>query len=263
MKSIFRIIGLFVLLSAGFVWAKEPAQSVVLRPGFWGKPFQSQGLSAENALNFNDQKPAQPKAIRKSPKRALLFSAILPGAGEFYAESKWKAAFFAGVEIGSWAAYFYYHKDGANLENKFKIYADQNWSKERWLQWFNALPAEQKQTFAHALPNTKTQQYYEMIGKYMEFNAGWDDVKNPDPDIVKQDTSKKSLFYMELRERSNRALKVATAMTAIVLANHVISAMDAAWTAKVFNKTVKQKVQMKYIYLNNRPVFMAQLKTEW
>jgi len=264
MKSLFRTIGFSTLFLAGVVLAGNPEQSIVLQDSFWGKPFQSKTtLFTENTTLSDFQQTAKTVEIRKSPKKALLFSAILPGAGEFYAESYWKSALFSGIEIGSWVAYSHYQKKGKSLEDDFKRYADKNWSLERWKQWYNNLPEDEKAAFSHTLPSTKTQQYYEMIGKYMEFNAGWDDVKNPDPDIAKQDTSKKSLNYMEMRERSNRALKVATGMTAVILANHVFSAVDAAWTAKIFKKTVKQKVKVEYIYLNDRPVFMAQLKTEW
>ncbi|NOY78381.1 MAG: hypothetical protein GXO76_10995 [Calditrichaeota bacterium] len=264
MKSLFRTIGFSTLFLAGVVLAGNPKQSIVLQNNFWGKPFLSERAAvSENRALSGFQETTKTVELHKSPKKALLFSALLPGAGEFYAESYWKSALFAGIEVGSWVAYAHYQKKGVNLESDFKRYADQNWSYDRWKQWYDNLPDDEKQAFSHTLPSTKTQQYYEMIGKYMEFNAGWDDVKNPDPDIAKQDTSKKSLNYMEMRERSNRALKVATAMTAVVLANHVLSAVDAAWTAKVFKKTVKQKVEIEYIYLNNRPVFMAQLKTEW
>ena len=264
MKSLFRTIGFSTLFLAGVVLAGNPEQSIVLQDSFWGQPFQiRQVVSSENTALAGFQKAVKTVEIHKSPKKALLFSALLPGAGEFYAESYWKSALFAGIEIGSWVAYSHYQRKGMNLETDFKHYADKNWSRDRWKQWYNNLSEDEKLAFSHTLPSTKTQQYYEMIGKYMEFNAGWDDVKNPDPDIAKQDTSKKSLNYMAMRERSNRALKVATAMTAVVLANHVFSALDAAWTAKIFKKTIKQKVKLEYIYLNNRPVFMAQLRTEW
>ena len=266
MKRFVLAMSVLLLFAVGNSQAGEPGAPFFRNPEFWGPVFQKAPTPGTRwAVDFQQKKaaPVRIKVIRKSPKKALLLSALIPGAGEMYAESWIKAGVFAAVEVGAWVAYGHYQKKGMNLEDDFKAYADRNWSKERWDAWYSGLPDEAKSAFSHTLPSTKTQQYYEMIGKYMEFNAGWLDVKNPDPDIAKQDTSKMSLFYMALRERSNRALKVASAMTGVVLANHVLSALDAAWTARVFKKEIKQKIEIEYIYLNNLPVFMAQLKTEW
>jgi hypothetical protein len=266
MKRVVLAMGVVLLLTAGSALAGEPNGTIFSQPEFWGPAFQPapvHGVRWTAALQQKKEPLVKTKIIRKSPKKALLFSALMPGAGELYAESWLKAGFFAAVEVGAWVSYVHYQKKGMDLEDQFKAYADRNWSKERWDAWYSGLPDEAKSAFSHTLPSTKTQQYYEMIGKYMEFNAGWIDVKNPDPDIARQDTSKMSLYYMALRERSNRALKAATAMTGVVLANHVISALDAAWTARVFKKEIKQKIEIEYIYLNEFPVFMAQLKTEW
>ncbi len=266
MKRLIFAMSVMLLFSVGNSYAGESDTPFFANPEFWGATFQAAPVPGSQwTANFQQKKeaPVKIKIIRKSPKKALLLSALVPGAGELYAESWLKAGFFAAVEVGAWVSYAHYQKKGMNLEDQFKAYADRNWSKERWDAWYSGLPDEAKSAFSHTLPSTKTQQYYEMIGKYMEFNAGWIDVKNPDPDIAKQDTSKMSLFYMALRQRSNRALKAASAMTGVVLANHVLSALDAAWTAHVFKKEIRQKIEIEYIYLNNLPVFMAQLKTEW
>ncbi len=266
MKRVVVATSMLLLFAFGQARAGEPGKTDFSMPRFWVPAFQPPPApGARWTLKFQQKKaaPVRVKIIRKSPKKALFLSALLPGAGEAYAESWIKAGFFAAVEVGAWVSYNHYQKKGMDLEDDFKAYADRNWSKERWDAWYSGLPDEAKSAFSHTLPSRKTQQYYEMIGKYMEFNAGWIDVKNPDPDIAKQDTSKMSLFYMALRERSNKALKVASAMTGVVLANHVLSALDAAWTARVFKKEIKQKIEIEYIYRDEVPVWMAQLKTEW
>ena len=142
-------------------------------------------------------------------------------------------------------------------------YADKYWSETTWEQWWNSLSDEDRQVYSHhELPETKTQQYYEMIGKYQKYNAGWDDV-HWISGVVTTDTSKKSLYYMALRGRSNDELKLATTATAIVIANHVFSAIDAIWTVKRFNKAIKPSVKVNYVMINNKPQLVANLTLSW
>ncbi len=67
-------------------------------------------------------------------------------------------------------------------------FADAHWSKDEYTQWLiDSLgitsdtmryfdPVKQEWTYlTHHLPDTKTQQYYEMIGEYDQFRWGWDD----------------------------------------------------------------------------------------
>jgi hypothetical protein len=56
--------------------------------------------------------------MRKSPTLAVLLSAVIPGAGQFYNQSYWKIPVIAGL-----SAYFGY--EYINNNNKFKDYRDQ------------------------------------------------------------------------------------------------------------------------------------------
>ena len=145
----------------------------------------------------------------KSPGKAMLLSAIIPGAGELYAGSTLKAILFFGIEVGAWTGVAIYQAEGNDKEDQFKDYADNHWSKARYWTWLESLtnwndpgvepiyyqsldfdpfdgyfyPAsyyeqfEDDNNFTHNLPTLEDQQYYEMIGKYMtQFGPGWDDV---------------------------------------------------------------------------------------
>ena len=61
------------------------------------------------------------------PGKALLLSAILPGAGQYYAKSPLMAALFLGIEIGAWAGVAIYHGEGMDKEDEFMAYADAHW----------------------------------------------------------------------------------------------------------------------------------------
>ena len=61
---------------------------------------------------------------KKSVLRAALYSAVIPGSGQYYAGSTWKAILFAGIEVASWTAYFIYTGKGDNEEDTMMAFAE-------------------------------------------------------------------------------------------------------------------------------------------
>jgi len=188
----------------------------------------------------------------KSTKRAFIYSLLLPGAGEYYAESKTKTAVFLGMEAAFWFGYFYYHNKAQDKENEFKDYADQNWSEDEYLTWLSTyctgatsdrdpcVRGSDTTYWTEHLPDTKNQQYYEMVGKYDQFNAGWTDASNMD------DISRFRESYMDMRYDSNKLFDKAKYATMAALANHLLSAFDAAWTAKKYNQKADRFAQIDF-----------------
>ncbi|HQP68893.1 MAG TPA: hypothetical protein PLK90_00685 [Clostridiales bacterium] len=118
--------------------------------------------------------------------------------------------------------------------------------------------------FTHNLPETKTQQYYEMVGKYHQFACGWNDFTgyvDEDHDgvidtktVVAGDTtitipilkiengkfnysedgyiSAKVDFYEDLRDEANKAYEMGQNFLMVTLLNHVASAFDASYVIK-------------------------------
>ena len=87
---------------------------------------------------------------------------------------------------------------------------------------------------------SEVQQYYELIGKYDQFIAGWSDLRNvttgnhvnpKDVDSAKNFDSVIRQDYEDRRDDSNRYLKRAITVSSLALINHVFSAIDAARTA--------------------------------
>jgi len=185
----------------------------------------SQELISLNSAKYAMQSQAaqdQQEEIRqntdkKSVLKAALFSAVLPGAGEAYAGSYWKAAVFIGLEVAFWTTNYIYNSKGDDEDVKMRAYGDEHWSEQRYWSkiydktkesWagpdievyepdeygyiiikdvFYEDPAvraalreiESEAGYSHSLPTTKTQQYYEMIYKYpRQFGVGWDDVES-------------------------------------------------------------------------------------
>jgi hypothetical protein len=71
----------------------------------------------------------------KSLKRAFLYSLIIPGSGEFYANSRIKAIAFFGMDVALWGLYFNYHKKGKDKEKEYRNFADAHWFKDDYTQW--------------------------------------------------------------------------------------------------------------------------------
>ncbi|MBN1351785.1 hypothetical protein JXJ21_20400 [candidate division KSB1 bacterium] len=229
--------------------------------------------------NSQDQKQTQSQKtfhypLVKSPKRALLFSSLIPGLGEFYSKAYIKSAVFVCAEVALWIAYSNYIKEGDRIEDEFKLFADQNWDYDRYAVWISEHADIEK---THEIPFNsdvqtkeninKTQQYYEMIGKYDQFFYGWEDA------LYDEYGKRKGLRmdYMDLREDSNKELKKATTMVSLVIMNHLVSAVDAAWSAIVYNKKayeakqgkLKTSLHFKPIPLNNDIHPALALQVRW
>ena len=219
----------------------------------------------------------------KLPKKALFFSAMVPGAGELFVGSKLKAAAFFLIEVGAWTYYGVYHKKGSEKEDEFQDYADTYWDPLKWKNWFETegvnlieLAGEDKYTHANAMleyieQGKKTQQYYEMIGKYSEFVVGWEGV---DPNISFTSYEEMAEYretqcivadkYMDMRDESNDLFATARKGITIAMLNHLFSAIDAAWTAKIHNnRLLKTSLRMEQIYYVDRMEPVLTLKFNW
>ena len=215
-----------------------------------------------------DPEPAPRTQARqgKSSKRAFLLSALVPGLGEWYAGSKKRGLAFFGAEaalVGMWAAW---KGKGNDLEEEFRAVADEHWDPINYLAWRGSTISNNS-SITHALPcssevievyipamqqsgsadfggcaPSQIQQYYELLGKYDQFVAGWDDLRRgsstgnaaapTEIDSVENFHSERRLRYEDQRDESNRFLKRASTISGVILINHVISAIDAARVAR-------------------------------
>ena len=207
---------------------------------------------------------AAPKKSARSPRRAFLFSALVPGAGELWAGSKMRAALFFGLEVLGWGAYVNWNARGDDLESEFRARADTTWNPWDYIAWRESRQARSTSR-THTLPcdslfvqapsttpvpevlegcgATRTQQYYELIGKYDQFITGWKDVTDrsgnrihfSEVDSAENFSSAIRLEYEDQRHESNKYLKRAGNVAGLIFVNHVLSAIDAARVARARN----------------------------
>ena len=188
----------------------------------------------------------------KSPAKAFLLSLAVPGAGEYYNGQKIRAGAFLAVDALLWTGYFIYHKKGSNKENDYEAFAQDNYTWESFIIAWDQLPEEDKTKYSHRMPwdaaNNQpdfNHEYYENIGKYDQFQVGWNDIDYSPWDI--RDTTEAGGIvsplrseYLDMRMQANDYFSNATTAAMISIANHVISAFDAAIGAKRFNKGGRQ-----------------------
>jgi Family of unknown function (DUF5683) len=222
----------------------------------------------------------------KSVGRSVLYSAVVPGLGQFYTKSYIKAGLFAAVEIAAWATNIHYNNLGDDKDAEYRGFANQNWSEQRYWSYIYkelqegtsppGLPFYQTYVdqngrpiivdseyseardylrqyeqellgFTHTLPDTKTQQYYEMIGKYPEqFGNAWADASfDADYSGFQGRVTAMNDHYTDLSKESESLYDKAGYGSMAALINHVISAVDAGFTTRRYNRR-----QMKLSYDN-------------
>jgi hypothetical protein len=272
MKQVSFFLMIFLLLSSSALLSKTFSPYLEFSP-------QSTMRSSMNMAFFqNSAQDSARIALHNHPgyilpKKVLFFSALIPGTGELYCKSFLRSAIFFGIEATAWTLYATYRKKGMDREDEFQKYADQHWSYDDWNNWFENLTPAEKESFSHSIPTDKngnlkkTQQYYEMIGKYNQFLVGWDDADNNlTVDNIKEpdyDSSNRQ-DYMDMRYDANKLLKKATNGAFLAMFNRILSAIDAAWVAKAHNrKLVTTSLRMENKYYNYEYNSMLSLKLTW
>lgn len=201
-------------------------------------------ISPQGAALSQDETAAPAK---RSVLKAALFSAVIPGAGQFYNRSYWSALLFLGIEAGGLYVNRKYNSEGDDLTAEFEAFANAHWFESAYWESLardsggkcsandlECLRAYERDSFSHFLPDTKNQTYYENIGKYDQFNGGWDDGSGN----ARQRDSANRESYTYMRLEANDKYKTATTGVTVVIINHLVSALHAAYITNHFNRTL-------------------------
>ncbi|MBN2571898.1 MAG: hypothetical protein JXA68_07190 [Ignavibacteriales bacterium] len=258
---------------------------------FSGNIYFDSQIAFENTINKYEIN------IKEKGEKSVFLSALLsfalPGAGEFYAESFWKAGLFFAVEVASIATGIIYNNKGNDQTAFFENYADERWSVAKYAKWTydNRLSDEQKLNYqnlfydvqktqvnwavlnnmerevdgySHSLAPYGDQQYYEMIGKYSQFNTGWDDfdLSNTTYAYPEPVTSHFN-YYSGLRGTANDYYGIAQTAVVVIVANHLLSALDAAWTTSNYNKSIQISAEIDRIILANQRIYYPKLNLQF
>ncbi len=126
-------------------------------------------------------------------------------------------------------------------------YSDLNWAELNRME--EDIGKGSSGGFTHRLPYFGEQQYYELIGKYKQFSKGWDsqDPRTYPEEYIKNFKEGNSQFfsYGEMFNKADKYYTIAGAFISVMVANHILSALDAAWSAARYNNALHTEVSLK------------------
>ena len=223
---------------------------------------------------------------RTSSLKPMVASLAIPGFGQYLNISPWwKTALFAGVEIAGIAGYITWTNKADDITKEYENWADEHWDMHSWVNDSAILLSDiqssgypevndvridgshhitiiinGKYESSHILlenPNIdytelRDWDFYESIGKYDQFVAGWDDaisnweivyknISGGEDELIVMTPNKQ--HYIELRNDSNVLYKNAKFAASAILFNHIFSALDALWNANK-NKELSYKLDV-------------------
>jgi len=248
---------------------------------------------SRNVLNeYNNQAPilipVNPDD-KKSTVLAGVMSAVVPGSGELYVGEYLKAAIFFAVEAALITVAVINDKKADDLTADFETFADEHWSVVKYAEILLQQPAlpegceipinpdeslkpweriiswnqlnECESGFSHHLPRHGEQQYYELIGKYTQYSSGWDEFNSATdgfrdvPQIMKD--------YSVMRGNANDTYNVASKAVIGIYINHLLSAIDAVWSASSYNSDLAVKMRMQQIQLAGKSELIPTLNIQY
>lgn len=223
---------------------------------------------------------------KQSILKPMIASLVIPGFGQYINRSPWwKTALFAGVEVAGIAGYISWTNKADEITKEYENWADEYWDMKRWVNDSAILLSDIK---SNGYPNVndvridgshhitiiingkyessdillenpnieyvelRDWDFYEGIGKYDQFVAGWDDaksnweiiqkkIKNGEDELIVMTPNKQ--YYLNLRNDSNILYKNAKFAASALLFNHIFSALDALWNANK-NKELSYKLDV-------------------
>lgn len=263
---------IFILFLGSVLYSQEENQIVLS-----GSLVNDTQFAFSEIQKIDDNVKIEISQNRKTPMLAALMSFAVPGAGQVYNDDYLKAGIFAAIEIGAIVLAITYNGKGDDQTEYFESYAQENWSVNRYANWtinkassinpevdpanfnvydnqgnlnwteLNKLENAIGSYYSHKLAPFDDQQYYEMIGKYPQFNVGWvefgDDVSKPfsyGDKVVDQ-----FVWYSKERGKANDYYNVTKWSVIAIVTNHFISAIDAAWSASKYNKKLKMNISIE------------------
>ena len=205
---------------------------------------------SDNNLNFFNENSINENDVlqKKSAGLAILYSLLLPGMGELYAESYGSGKYFTiadGILWGTFAG--------------FNIYG--NWQKN------NYESLAQSQADIHT--NGKDADYFTNVGIYqniddyntaMELERRFEKVYNTQTHYWKWSSDTERRAYREMWSSSEQAYTNIRFVVGALILNRVISAINAVRLVSAFNKNITQEVSWNiYFNVENKPTLPSNI----
>jgi hypothetical protein len=184
----------------------------------------SKNNDLDQQIAFNDVKQ------KKSTGLAIVYSLLLPGMGELYADAYDSGVYFTVADGVLWGTYI-----GMNVYG--------NWQKDRYMSF--------AQTNADITTENKDDDYYATIGEYLSidqyndqkaFERNYDEMYDTEQYFWKWNTSEERKTYRNMWVSSEQTLNDVRFVVWGLLLNRVVSAINAVRLVSKYNNNLSQEV---------------------
>ncbi|KPJ48482.1 hypothetical protein AMJ40_07420 [candidate division TA06 bacterium DG_26] len=194
-------------------------------------------LLGQLSVSSHAQTPSVTMEQPKSPIKGVMLSGLVPGAGEFYANSPGRAKLFLASESVIWGAYLGFTYYGRRVRDDYRLFASSRAGSDldtHSEDYYNALEeyyssedynADVLREARSLYPGDSERQlaYYRENGYFGEQAWIWDD----EPAWQR---------YRELRVKSRDAFQRALYMTGLAVLNRGLSMIDSFYLVRNLNK---------------------------
>lgn len=166
---------------------------------------------------------------KKNPGLAIIYSLLLPGMGELYADAYDSGVYFTIADGALWGTYI-----GMNIYG--------NWQRDRYISY--------AQVNAGINTNGKDEDYYANIGEYLSidqfndekaFERNFSEMYNAETSFWKWNSSEDRKTYRTMWVSSEQTFNDLRFVIGALLLNRVISAINAVRLVSSYNSNLEQQ----------------------
>ncbi|MGB5848338.1 MAG: hypothetical protein WBH40_07620 [Ignavibacteriaceae bacterium] len=177
-------------------------------------------------LNFSDDI----ETTKKSSGLAILYSLLLPGMGELYADGYESGKYFTIAEGVLWGTYIGMSIHASNQEDNYKAYATTN---------------------ASINTSGKDDDYFATIGEYQNIDdyndqkaseRNFDQMYNPETFFWKWQSNEDRRTYRSMWTSSEQTYNDLRFIVGAMILNRVVSAINAARLVSAYNNRLKEEL---------------------
>lgn len=185
--------------------------------------------SSINELTSENIFPQESKS-KKNPGLAIIYSLLLPGMGELYAENYNSGKYFTIAEGALWATFIGMNVYGNWQENRYKTYA---------------------QTYAGINPEGKDEDFYATIGLYTSIESynnekalerRYDEMLSEQKFFWKWNSTEERKTYRSMWTSSEQTFNDVRFVVGAMLVNRLISAINAVRLVSNYNSELEKEV---------------------
>lgn len=243
MKKI--ILSLFVfIIPSHFVFGQEFKNSSLLEL----KTKLNFKEQSQSTLIQNDILPIETKT-KKNAGMAIIFSLLLPGMGELYADNYSSGKYFTIADGALWATFIGMNVYGNWQENRYKTYA---------------------QTYGGVNPEGKDEDYYATIGLYTSIETynnekalerRYDEMLSEQKFFWKWNSTEERKTYREMWTSSEQTFNNVRFVVGALLLNRLISAINAVRSVSSYNSRIENEVSWRVSFDLERDLLNQELYT--